>query len=129
MRRGKMPRGGENMPTILLVDEQETTHDVDISLERTPLVLAELRKALPALTKDLRKRWPVLSVSIENRFPRRRNPIDPSEVVKTACIVLAVRFGYEVGGEAGKKVGKTVGTEVSKYLRQWLKSFTKRKGK
>lgn len=114
------------MPTILLVGGREPKANVDISLERTPLVLAELRKALPALKRDLRKRWPVLSVGIENRIPRRRNPINPSAVVTTACIVLAVRFGYEVSSESGKEIGKTIGKEVSKYLRQWLKSFAKR---
>lgn len=117
------------MPTILLVGPQKPTGDVEISLERTPLVLAELRKALPALKRDLRKRWPVLYVGIENRIPRRRNPIDPSEVVRTASIVLAVKFSYEVVGEAGKEIGKTIGKDVSKYLRRWLKSFAKRRRK
>jgi hypothetical protein len=129
MGRGKIPRRGEYMPTIIIAGTQTPTGEIAISIERTPLVLAELRKALPTLRRDLRERWPVLSVGIENRIPRRRNPIDPSEVVRTACIVLAIRFGYEVAGEAGKKVGKTIGTEVSKYLRRWLKGFSKRRKK
>jgi hypothetical protein len=115
------------MPTVRLVTGREPEGEVFVSLEQTPLVLGELRKALPQLRAELQKKWPVLYVDIENQLPARRNSYDPSELVKAACIVLAIRFTWSAVDGAGKKLGEVVVDELSKYARRWIKNFGKPK--
>jgi hypothetical protein len=116
------------MTTVRLVSGQQHGFEekVSVSLEQTPLVLADVRRKLPQLRKNLQKKWPVLYVDIENRLPQLHNPSVPGEIVTAACIVLTVTFAHNLGATAGKEigkaVGKTIGQEVSKFIRNWVKA-------
>jgi len=114
--------------------------DPFISLEETPIVLADLRTALPRLRKALMIRWPVINaVEIENRrITRRRNPYDPTQIYSDAVLGIAIYifsrpariFLDEVARGAGKKVGPAVGEEIVaiiKYVRRWIGRMTYRR--
>lgn len=116
----------------ILTDKQpgaEVQRDeVFISLEYTPLVLADVRRSLPALKEELRKKWPVEAVEIKNRISYlRKNPYDPSQVLLPACIGIVVTFGLAAAKAAGTKVGKDTGDEVGKHVRRWIRGLGKSK--
>jgi hypothetical protein len=112
------------MPTVRVwSSDKPRDGEVFVSLERTPLVLVDVRKALPRLKAELQRKYPVVYVDIENRLPRRANPYDPSEVVKAACIVLAIRFTWSAIDGAGKKLGEGVGDELAKHAKRWIRNF------
>jgi hypothetical protein len=120
------------MPNVRLVsDYHEPDEEVSISLERTPIILADLRRSLPKLKRELQEKWTVHYVDIESRPARVRNPYTPGDVITPACIVLTIAFAHSFGSasgkEIGKEVGKTVAREISKYVRKWLKSSDKRR--
>ena len=113
--------------------------DPFISLEETPVVLADVRSALPRLRKTLMTRWPSINaVEIENRrITRRRNPHDPTQVVRDAALGIAIYiwsrpariFLDEVARGAGKKAGPEVGRQAvaaMKYVERWLKRMSDR---
>jgi hypothetical protein len=98
------------------------TKKVFVSLERTPLVLVDVRNALPQLKKDLGKKWQVESVTIELHKPRIKNPTDPTEfIVRGACVGLVVSLLQPSVDVAGK--------ELAKHVRRWLNQFNKTKKK
>lgn len=113
------------MPTFVLAGEAQPGSSVSVSLEQSPLVLADVRKALPQLKKELSKRWPVLWIDIENQIPRRRNPYDAGEVVKAACVVLIIAFAKGGVEELGKK---TVNA-VTKYVQNWIAELGRNRSK
>ena len=79
-------------PIVRLVSGGEKYEEVFISIERTPVVMADVRRILPQLKKELRKKWPVENVQIESRIPFRRNPYDPSQIVEAACCRASSQF-------------------------------------
>jgi hypothetical protein len=110
------------MPTVLLLgDGENSAQFVSVSLEHTPLILSEVRKALPQLKKELGKQWPVLWVGIENKKPRLRNPHDPSAIIEAACIVLTVKFFGGVGTELGKMALRA----ATKHIQNWIAKFSR----
>ncbi len=114
------------MPTIVrLVSGGELCEEVFISLERTPVAMADVRSTLPQLMKELRKKWPVEHIQIENRIPRLRNPYDPSQVVEAACVGLLVSFTLPAVRAASRKVGEAIGDEIAKRVRRWFRSIVK----
>ena len=115
------------MPTVLLVGRQkESDREVSVSLERTPLVLADVRNALPQLKKQLSKKWSVVWIDIGIERPRLRNPHDPTQIVKAARVVLTTAFSLGVAG-ASTEFGKIAAKEISKHVRRWIKNFGKQK--
>lgn len=102
--------------------------EVFVSLERTPLVLAEVRKALPQLQTALQAKWPNAAyVDIEERRLRLRNPfhgVVTREMLEAIGIVLAVRFAVSASDAAGKEFGKGITQEVGRYVRRWLRQFS-----
>lgn len=112
-------------PIVRLVSGGEPREDVFISLERSPVVIAEVRRALPQLKKELRKKWPVEGIQIETRLPRLKNPCDLSEVLETACVGLLVSFVLPGVRAASKKVGEAIGDEISKHVRRWIRTIGK----
>ncbi len=132
------------MPTIRRLPVGKTRielgeEDPFISLEETPVVLADVRTALPRLRKTLMTRWPSINaVEIENRrITRRRNPHDPTQVFRDAVFGIAIYlwsrpariFLDEVAREAGKKVGPEVGRQAvaaMKYVQRWIKRMSDR---
>lgn len=118
---GRNPRNFP-MPTVLLIGEgKQSGQSISVSLERTPLILSEVREALPQLKNELGKQWPVLWVAIENRKPRLRNPHDPRAIIEAACIVLTVKFVGGVGAELGKMALRT----ATKRVQNWIAKFGK----
>jgi len=101
--------------------------------ERPPLVLAEVRKALPQLESELQTKWPsVGSVDIEQRRLRLRNPfhgVVTPEMLEAIGIVLAIRFVESASDAAAKEFGKGVAREVGRYVRRWLRQFSYGKAK
>jgi hypothetical protein len=114
-------------PIVQLVNGGDPYETLFVSLERTPVVLADLRWALPQLKKELRKKWPVEFVEIENQIPRRKNPYSPSEIVTGACIGLVVTFGVAVAKAAGATIGETLGDEISAHVRLWIRGLGNQK--
>jgi uncharacterized protein YcfJ len=117
------------MPTVraLPIHGTESAEPYDetvfVSLEDTPIVLADIRAALPQLREELAARWPINRVEIENRRPaRRRNPYDPSQVEAVLGIVIGLFF-FEATRAAGKKIGEAAGEEVGKYVRSWIQGI------
>jgi hypothetical protein len=108
-------------PVARLVVGQEP-EQIFVSIEDTPLVLSELRRALPELTAALRRRWPVENVHIEEQKPFRRNPFDPSQVVPAACIGIVVIFVSAAAKAVATKIGDAIGDEVTPYVRRWVKA-------
>lgn len=90
-----------------------------VSLERTPLVLANLRKQLPELRRELSKKWPVMYVGIQQPPVRRRNPINPHEVVKAAEVMLAIYLG-----STAKSAGEETGPRIVKAVSKWIKEHS-----
>ena len=110
--------------------------DPFISLEETPVVLDDVRTALPRLRKTLMSRWPSINaIELENRrITRRRNPHDPTQLFRDAVFGIAIYiwsrpariFLDEVAREAGKKVGPEVGKQAVaavKYVQRWVKQM------
>jgi len=108
--------------------------DPFVSLEETPVVLADVRTALPQLRKTLMTRWPLVNaVEIENRrITRRHNPHDPTQVYRDAVFGIAIYissrpvriFLEEVARGAGKKIGPEVGRQAvaaMRYVQRWVK--------
>jgi hypothetical protein len=87
-----------------------------VSLERTPIVLGDLRNRLPNLKRKLSKTWPVVYIGIQRPPVRRRNPIDPHEVIRTAKVGLEI---YVAGAVAG--AGKETGIKLVKAVAEWIK--------
>jgi hypothetical protein len=117
--------GGNMSPIVRLVNDGEKYEEVFVSLERTPVVIAKVRRNLPQLKKDLRKKWAVENVQIGNRIPRRRNPYDPSQVVEAACLGLLISIALPAGRAASRKLGEAVGDEIAKHVRRWIRSIGK----
>jgi len=114
------------MPTVetlkLYVAHPEVGDEVFVSLEHTPVVLADIRAALPQLKKDLSSRWPIVGVDIENRLPRRRNPAHP---VQTAEVIAYATVGIRILlGETAQAIGKAVVREIGEYVRGWIRQVT-----
>ncbi len=95
--------------------------EVFVSLENTPIVLSDIRTALPKLRKELAARWPVIRVEIENRRPtRRRNPYDPKQAIET---VLGIRVVFLLTRTAQvflDEVARAAGSEIGEYVRGWI---------
>ncbi len=108
----------------------EPDNEVFVSLEHTPVVMADIRAGLPQLKQALSDRWPIERVEIENRLPRMRNPIDASqlgrlpEIMADAGVGIAILFFAEAARAAGKKLGDTAGKEIGEYVRGWIKNVT-----
>lgn len=105
-----------------------------VSLEDTPIVLADIRAALPQLRKSLMARWPAINaVEIENRrITRRRNPHDHTQVFANAILGIQIYifsrpariFLEETAREAAKEVGPVIGrqiVEMMEHVKKWLK--------
>jgi hypothetical protein len=114
-------------PIVRLANGGDLYETLFVSLERTPVVLADVRRALPQLKKELRKKWPVEYVEIENRIPRRKNPYSPTEIVTGACIGLVVTFSVAIAKAAGTTIGKTLGDEISAHVRRWIRGLGNQK--
>jgi hypothetical protein len=119
------------MQTVRLIGGGEPDGEVFVSLEHTPVVLADIRAALPQLKKDLSARWwPIDSVEIENQLPRRRNPVDLTQItrlsVEVACVGILVRFFNTAAQAAAKKVGDVAGDEIGEYVRGWIRRIAQR---
>lgn len=108
-------------PVARLVLGQEP-EQIFVSIEDTPLVFSELRRALPDLTAELQRRWPVECVYIEEQKPFRKNPFDPAEVVRAACIGIVVVFASAAVKAVATKIGDAIGDEVTPYVRRWVKA-------
>jgi len=119
------------MPTVIVYGAQpKPGRQVFVSLEHIPLVLAEVRAALPQLEKELKQRWPVKGVEIENRRLRLRNPIDPAltaRVIARAAVGIAIIFGAAAVTAAGTRIGAAVADEIVEYARGWLKRLPHRR--
>lgn len=61
-------------PIVRLVNGGDLCETLFVPLERIPVVLADVHRALPQLKKELRKKWAVEYVEIENKISRRKNP-------------------------------------------------------
>jgi hypothetical protein len=112
----------------------EPDEEIFFSLENTPIVLADIRAALPRLREELMARWPAITaVEIENRrITRRRNPHDPREILANAVLGIQIYlytrpaqiFLEDVARAAGKKVGDAGGdrmVEIMEYVGSWIK--------
>jgi hypothetical protein len=115
------------VPIVEIVSAAERYEGVFVSLERTPVLLADVRKNLLYLRMELRKKWAVENVRIDNRIPRVRNPYDPSQIVEAACVGIFVNFTLPALRSAGKKIGEVIGAEIAKSVRRWLRSVGKKK--
>jgi hypothetical protein len=118
------------MSPIVRIVGPAPTAEVFVSVERMPLVLADVRRKLPKLKSDLSKQWPVESVSIEARNSQRRNPYSPSELVVPACVGIVVYYVIKPAVKSasmriGERVGDAIGKELASYVRRWLKSINK----
>jgi hypothetical protein len=100
------------MSPIVRVITAKEPQQVFIPIEDIPLVLSDLRRSLPQLREELCRRWPVETVHLEERRPRRKNPLDPLQVVEAACIGLVVVFSSAVLKAAGTKVGEGIGDGI-----------------
>lgn len=115
---------------LLLSDSAPDTKVVSVSLEHTPIVLSDIRQALPNLKKVMRKKWPALNdVYISHSLPRGiRSHLDriPRLVGlrADAPLCLAASFALGVGG---RKSTKPPSREIEEYLRCWIQKFTKSK--
>ncbi len=108
-------------PVARLVSDKEP-EQVFISIEDTPIVLADLRRSLPELQEELCRKWPVESVHIHERRPYFKNPLHPSQVVEAACIGLIVVFSSAVLKAAGTKIGDAIGDGVKPFIVHWVKN-------
>ena|SRR5712691_9611989 len=108
-------------PIVRLVNPAEFDSEVFISLENIPIVLADLRRALPQLRNRLRSRWLVQTIEIENRIPRLRNPFDPSQIIVPAGVGLLITFSAAAAKAAGTEFGAVVGREIAAYVRRWIR--------
>jgi hypothetical protein len=107
------------VPTTIRVWTGREPKSLSVSLERTPVILADVRKALPQLKRELSRKWPIDSVYIEDKLPRRSNPFDASQIVEAATLALVVGFAHQVG----KELGTGEGLAIKKYMREWLQGF------
>src|SRR5208282_5055364 len=119
------------MPTVTTLKlygaGTEASGEVFVSLEHTPVVLADIRAALPRLKKDLSSRWQIEHVEIENRLPRRRNPVNPAQVsqaIAGGCVGILILFTVATVRAAGKKVGEAAGEEIGECVRRWIRQIT-----
>jgi hypothetical protein len=89
-----------------------------VSLEDTPLVMAEIRAALPQFKAALMARWPIITgIQIENRrITRRQNPFDPAQAAMDATIGIVIVFFFEAAKAAGKKVGEATGDQIVEII-------------
>jgi hypothetical protein len=116
------------MPTVRVYGDAEgrPEGEVFISLEQAPIVLANIRAALPHLRANLRKRWPVERVEIDIRLPRLQNSSDTwsflshSHVIADVGVGILVLYLAEAVRAAGKKTGEAAGKEIAGYVRRWL---------
>ena len=110
-------------PIVEILGDRKKYSEVFVSLERTQALLTDLRRNLPQLKAELSSDWQIENVQIENRIPRLRNPYDPSQVVKAACIGLLISFTLPGVKAISKKVGEAVGDEIAKRVRRWIRSI------
>jgi len=110
---------------VRLVGGGPPTKEVFVSVERIPVLLADVRMAIPKLKKELAKKWNVEDVAIEARRPRRKNPYDPKQIIELACVGIVAR--YVVGPVLKTGVADPVGAKLKKYVTRWLKKFDKSK--
>jgi hypothetical protein len=108
---------------VEILGDRKKYSEVFVSLERTQALLTDLRRNLPQLKAELSSDWQIENVQIENRIPRLRNPYDPSQVVKAACIGLLISFTLPGVKAISKKVGEAVGDEIAKRVRRWIRSI------
>jgi len=98
---------------VEILGDRKKYSEVFVSLERTQALLTDLRRNLAQLKAELSSDWQIENVQIENRIPRLRNPYDPSQVVKAACIGLLISFTLPGVKAISKKVGEAVGDEIA----------------
>jgi hypothetical protein len=108
-------------PIVEVVTGLEKDEEVFVSLEHTPILLAQVRKNLLHLKSELSKKWSVEEVRIENRIPRLRNPYDALQIIEAACVGLLVSFTLPAVKAAGKKVGVAIGDEIADRVRRWIR--------
>jgi len=114
------------MPIVRVVGGEPPTKEVFVSVENVPLVLADVRRALPKLKRELSRKYRVESVKLSSRVPRLRNPIEPSQIIVPACVGIVVYVLGPAAKAASTKVGDAIGDEIVKYVRRWLKGFSKK---
>jgi hypothetical protein len=112
------------MPTIRVVGGGPPTKEVFVSVEKMPLALADVRKALPALRKELSREFRVEDIEIQSRVRGIKNPCNPKQVVELACVGIAVH--YVIGPALKAGVADPVGSALKKGVRRWLKRFDKK---
>lgn len=105
------------MPIVRVVGGRPPTKEVFVSVEDMPLVLVDVRRALPKLKRELSREYRVESVELSSRVPRRRNPIEPSQIIVPACVGIIVHVVT--------KAGDAIGVKISKHVGRWLKEFSK----
>lgn len=122
------------MPNVRRLSVPKQYEDgVFVSLEETPIVLADIRAALPRLQNKLVRRWPSITrVEITNRtgLRRRRNPHDPAQAAVAACLGIRVVWlvtkaaaeFVSVAAQAARKVVEPASEEIGDYLRGWIRA-------
>jgi hypothetical protein len=110
---------------VRLVGNGPPTKEIFVSIERIPVLLADVRRSLPKLKKELGKHWKVDEVRIEARTPRRKNPYDAKHVVELACVGIVVY--YVIGPVLKTGVADPVGAALREHALRWLKRFAKSK--
>jgi hypothetical protein len=123
LKTAKLPTS--TMAIVRIIADSETPN-IFISLEDVPVVLSDVRRALPELTKELRKKWPVDNVHIEERRPRLKNPIEVTQLIQAAAIGLVVVFGTNFTKAVATKLGDGIGEEITPHVIRWLKSCFKK---
>lgn len=116
------------MVTVRLVGGDPPYEEIFVSVERTPLVLAEVRGALPGLKKELARKLGAMHVAIEVRGGRRRNPVylwQAATAAGVGAVGIAVR--YIVGPALKSGIADPVGAEIRRHVTRWLKRFRKSK--
>jgi hypothetical protein len=118
-------------PLVRLITSKEPDGMVFVSLEDTPVVLANVRRSLPALKKEIENKWPVRieGIDITNFRPRRNNPVDLSSVLAHPGAVLALTFAFYFTKTAGTNIGDGVGKEITAHVRRRISGKPKTKPK
>jgi hypothetical protein len=114
------------VPIVRVVGGGPPIKEVFVSVEDMPLVLGDVRRALPKLKRELSRKYRVERVELSSRVPRLRNPIEPSQIIVPACVGIVVYVIGPAAKAASTKVGDAIGDEIVKYVRRWLKRFSKK---
>ena len=102
------------------------TKEAFVSVEQVPLVLADVRKALPELKRELAKKYRIEAVELTARQPRLPNPMSRRKVIITAAVGILVTYVVGPAAKAAsEKVGEAIGDAIVKFVRGWLKQFVK----